>query len=180
MRKVLINESIRTGKLQVEDYWTDKVGSISGLFLFFALWMLTVISLKFEEASLNRFLSWSLFIGLGFLFIYQFIAFINEDDLQKVYTGLDAESNLKTVTTSLENLKWMIVEKERNLIAAHISSVFCLLDQRMVVISGENYIYISVKHIGTGKGEFPSLFGLNRKRVNQLVKEIKIAAPYIV
>jgi len=179
MNKQLINKSIETEKLHNEGYWTDKISSIAGLFIFFALWVLAAIPLKYEEARVSGFTTWPLFIGLCTLFIYQLLRFLKEDDLQKVYTGLDAPSNQRAVSACLDDLNWTIVEKNKNLIAAHISSAYGLLRQRMVVISSENYIYINVKHIGTGKGRFPSLFGLNRKRVSQLVSELKIAAPNI-
>lgn len=174
MRKKLINKSIETGKLREDDYWWDKAFSIGGLFWFFALWMLAAIPLKYEEAQFHVLLTWPLFISLGILFIYQLTAFLKEDDLQKIYTGLDAPSNQKTVSICVKDLQWTIVEKNKNLIVAHISPAHSLLDQRMVVISGENHIYINVKHIGTPKGRLPSLFGHNRKRVNQLVEELKV------
>ncbi|WP_207434540.1 hypothetical protein [Sabulibacter ruber] len=177
MNKELINKSIETERLRNEDYWKDKTSSIAGLFIFFALWVLAAIPLKYEEARVSGFTTWPLFIVLGTLFNYQLLRFLIEDDLQKVYTGLDAPTNQRAVSACLENLSWTIVEKNKNLIAAQISSVYGLLGQRMVVISSENYIYINVKHIGTGNGRFPSLFGLNRKRVSQLVSELKLQHP---
>ncbi|MDJ1472570.1 hypothetical protein [Xanthocytophaga flava] len=48
-----------------------------------------------------------------------------------------------------------------------------LLEQQIVVLLEDEHIHVNVKHIGTSRGRFPYLFGLNQRRINQFMEKIK-------
>ncbi len=181
MRREQVVKSIRAGKLFNEDFPTDKFGGILTVLLFF------LMSAGFVSAVIFDILHHKppepamvvIGIGTGVGFVVQLLALLQEDKLTSVKTGLNVEQNHKLVARCMQELDWVLIQENKYALVAYTSVWLRFLEQHIVVLIEDNYVYVNAKHLGNTRGRFPSLFGLNQRRINQLIEKIESAAPNI-
>ncbi|HEX8532128.1 MAG TPA: hypothetical protein VF646_18965 [Cytophagales bacterium] len=179
MRREQALRSIKAGKLFHEDFPTDKFDGVLTVLLFF-LMSAGFLSAVIFDALHNKQPESAMVmagIGTGVGFAVQLRAFLREDKLTSVKTGLNVEQNHMLVARCMQELDWVLIQENKYALVAVTSVWLRFIEQRIVVLVDDNCVCVNAKHLGTIRGRFPSLFGLNQRRINQLIEKLESAAP---
>lgn len=181
MSREQIRKSIKAGKLFHEDFPTDKFDGVLTVLLFFLMSVGFLFAVIFDKLHNQQPASAMVVVGIGtgVCFVVQLRAFLREDKLINVKIGLNVEQNHMIVTRCMQELDWVLIQENKYALVACTSVWLRFIEQHIIVLVDENCVYINAKHLGTSRGRFPSLFGLNQRRINQLIKKLESAAPHI-
>jgi hypothetical protein len=181
MKREQALKSIKAGKLFHEDFPTDQSDGVLTVLLFFLMsaGFLSAVTFDILHNKQPEPAMVVIGIGTGVGFVVQLLTMLQEDKLTSVKTGLNVEQNHMLVARCMQELDWVLIQESKYALVAVTSVWLRFIEQQIVVLVDDNCVYINVKHLGTIRGRFPSLFGLNQRRMNQLIKKIESAAPNI-
>ncbi|MDJ1497208.1 hypothetical protein QNI19_29995 [Cytophagaceae bacterium DM2B3-1] len=174
MKKDQIDRDIQAGKLSSKEFQLDTFRAVIVLSWLFVFTAAAVVIVIWDWIHTKQHVTGIIIVAIlaGLFFMAQLLSFFREDRLMSIETGLDSEQNRQLIRQCIHKLGWKLTHENTYVLVACTSVWSRLLEQQIVVLLEDQYIHVNVKHIGTSRGRFPYLFGLNQRRINQLMKNI--------